>query len=674
MNLRKLLPGLTLLGILIITLTQCVPSNKEILTDINLDFKDPVYRQLYIYQDQLLTDSILPFFRHRDPSYRYAAALSFASNKDPQVIDSLILLLDDEVQEVKVAAAYTLGQIGSEKSGPALVKAFAADTLATSQKFKKTALEAIGKSASAEYLDNISSVKSYFRSDTLLLEGQAYAIYRYALKGINSRIGTQRMVDLLAKKGYPESVKLIAANYLYRTKDIKLDTFAGDFYQVAQRENNPQILQALAIAIGKTKKPVGLEALKYIYGKSDDFRVRVNVIRALGNYQYLEVKDLVFAALKSNNQHIAQAASQFFIDYGNAREASLYFSTAKNTENLSWQVRNNLIRAANRYVPVYFVNTINNINGEIKTRFETPSDNIYEKAGLLKALSEYGWNYKYIYQQGYQSEQTIIRSASVDALAQIAMNPNFARYFGTSARRVKKELAGYFQEAIEKGDIAMIAYAAQVLRMPSLNFKEVVDSIDYMTAAMAKLELPKEIEIKYELQKTVDYFNNTTGVTNQPPRYNHPIDWDLIGGINANAEAKIFTSKGEITLSLMLQQAPGTVANFVQLARNNFYDNKNFHRVISNFVVQGGCPRGDGYGGLDYTIRSELGMAYYDDAGYVGMASAGNHTECTQWFITHSPTPHLDGNYTIFAKVKSGMDIVNQLQIGDRITDIKIQN
>ena len=138
--LRKLLPSIILLGILMVTFTQCVPAKKEILTDVNLDFKDPIYRQLYVYQDQLLTDSILPFFKHPDPSYRYAAALSFASNKDPQVVDSLIGLLEDEVQEVKVAAAYALGQIGSEKSGPALVKAFATDTLATSQKFKKIVL------------------------------------------------------------------------------------------------------------------------------------------------------------------------------------------------------------------------------------------------------------------------------------------------------------------------------------------------------------------------------------------------------------------------------------------------------------------------------------------------------------------------------------------------------
>jgi len=94
--------------------------------------------------------------------------------------------------------------------------------------------------------------------------------------------------------------------------------------------------------------------------------------------------------------------------------------------------------------------------------------------------------------------------------------------------------------------------------------------------------------------------------------------------------------------------------------------------VVPNFVVQGGCPRGDGYGSPDFTIRSEVPQMYYDTSGYIGMASAGPHTESVQWFITHSPTPHLDGQYTIFGKVEEGMDVVNQLEIGDIIQDIRI--
>ena len=127
-------------------------------------------------------------------------------------------------------------------------------------------------------------------------------------------------------------------------------------------------------------------------------------------------------------------------------------------------------------------------------------------------------------------------------------------------------------------------------------------------------------------------------------------------------------------LDLYTATAPGTVANFVQLAREKFYHGKRFHRVVPNFVVQDGCPRGDGYGSLDYTIRSELGPKYYDHEGVVGMASAGNDTECTQWFITHCPTPHLDGNYTIFGKVRSGMRVIHELQIGDEVREVNVIN
>jgi cyclophilin family peptidyl-prolyl cis-trans isomerase len=94
--------------------------------------------------------------------------------------------------------------------------------------------------------------------------------------------------------------------------------------------------------------------------------------------------------------------------------------------------------------------------------------------------------------------------------------------------------------------------------------------------------------------------------------------------------------------------------------------------VVPNFVIQSGCPRGDGFGSLGFTIRSEVGDTYYNDEGYVGMASAGLHTEGTQFFITHSPTPHLDGRYTIFAKVIEGMDVVHKISIGDTIKTINI--
>ena len=125
-------------------------------------------------------------------------------------------------------------------------------------------------------------------------------------------------------------------------------------------------------------------------------------------------------------------------------------------------------------------------------------------------------------------------------------------------------------------------------------------------------------------------------------------------------------------IDLMPDLAPGTVVNFVRLVKNGFYKNKAFHRVVPNFVIQTGCPRGDGYGSLDYTLRSELPYLHYDEGGYVGMASAGNNTEGTQFFITHSPAPHLDGKYTIFGKVSKGMEVVQSIAVGDSIEEVTL--
>jgi cyclophilin family peptidyl-prolyl cis-trans isomerase len=158
----------------------------------------------------------------------------------------------------------------------------------------------------------------------------------------------------------------------------------------------------------------------------------------------------------------------------------------------------------------------------------------------------------------------------------------------------------------------------------------------------------------------------------QDLQFTHSIDWNVIDAIGYNPRAMIETDKGNITVQLFPLEAPATVANFIDLVNLNYYAGKPFHRVVPGFVIQGGCNRGDGYGSLDYNIRSELGMLYYDNPGYLGMASAGNHTESAQWFITESATPHLDGNYSLFGQVVSGMEVVNSIEVGDRIQRISM--
>jgi cyclophilin family peptidyl-prolyl cis-trans isomerase len=111
---------------------------------------------------------------------------------------------------------------------------------------------------------------------------------------------------------------------------------------------------------------------------------------------------------------------------------------------------------------------------------------------------------------------------------------------------------------------------------------------------------------------------------------------------------------------------------FVHLVKSGYYNNKKFHRVVPNFVAQAGCPRGDGWGGFDVNVVSEFSMLRYIREGRVGMASAGKDTESAQFFITHAPTIHLDGNYTIFAQVIEGMNVVHKLEIGDNMIKVEL--
>jgi len=141
--------------------------------------------------------------------------------------------------------------------------------------------------------------------------------------------------------------------------------------------------------------------------------------------------------------------------------------------------------------------------------------------------------------------------------------------------------------------------------------------------------------------------------------------------LQTNPTAIIITSKGEIEIELYFDIAPLTVMNFLKLAKEGFYNGLTFHRVVPNFVVQGGDPRGDGWGGPSYYIRSEYSDKPYA-RGTIGMAASGRDTGGSQFFITLSPQPHLEGRYTVFGQVVVGMDVVDQIVVGDLIETILV--
>lgn len=140
-------------------------------------------------------------------------------------------------------------------------------------------------------------------------------------------------------------------------------------------------------------------------------------------------------------------------------------------------------------------------------------------------------------------------------------------------------------------------------------------------------------------------------------------------------KAEIITEKGTMKVEFFEKDAPGTVENFIKLSKEGFYNGLTFHRVIPNFVIQGGCPDGTGMGGPGYTIKCELdGDNQYHDKGVLSMAHAGRDTGGSQFFICHSRenTQHLDRNHTVFGKVYEGLEVIDNISQGDTIEKIII--
>jgi len=137
--------------------------------------------------------------------------------------------------------------------------------------------------------------------------------------------------------------------------------------------------------------------------------------------------------------------------------------------------------------------------------------------------------------------------------------------------------------------------------------------------------------------------------------------------------ANFDTDRGPIRIELFADKAPLTVANFVNLAQRGFYNGLVFHRVIADFMIQGGCPQGRGTGNPGYKFEDETNNGVRHDRGVLSMANAGPNTNGSQFFITHVATPWLDGKHTVFGKVVEGMEVVDAIRQGDVIKSLKIE-
>lgn len=634
-----------------------VDSSPKKQTKLTNRFTDDTLMVIYNHQTARSTKEIISFFANPNPTYRQASAMAFASVQDTTVADTLASLLNDKDVEVRKATAYALGQVGKRMKSSIKVQD---DLLKAWQKeenndVKIFILEAVGKVANDKGMSYLASLDF---TEEGLLYGLALGVYQAGLRGVFKDELTTKMVDLI-NPSHEERVREMAANHLGRfgrladLKDVQVSII-----QAMASDQDPFVRMNCARALSKINTPEVIAGLINSLKNDENYLVRVNAIRAY-RFAYDSVRNAMIEAINDPNEHVAITASQFMVKNAPKADADTLWKIAKELKN--WKARANLLMTVNKYIDDI------EVTDYIKSLYKK-TDNIYEKGDLMLALAEKIKHYPWISRRLYESDKLLVRSGAITALSKIRGLDAFDK---VKADTVKKEFGKIFKYAIESKDVGLVVYGAQALRNPKYGYKKFYRDKSFLKKTLDSLKLPLDLEGYQELKKTIDFFNGKKAKPVATGNAKKEVDWATIKDLHQLQKVQLKTSKGDITLELFVNESPVSVATFVNLVKKKFYDGKSFHRVIANFVAQGGCPRGDGFGGLDYSITSELSSLRYRE-GYVGLASAGKDTESCQWFITHSPTPHLSGNYTIFAKVVEGMDVVHKLQVGDKIEKMSL--
>ena len=643
--------------------SACVPPPiEEELTKIDLNWKAQDLRNIHDFKDQHQLDSLFQFFSDKDPSIRISVAQAFSTYKSESTLDSLYKLLNDNVPEVREMAAFSIGQIGSANAESILLDAISRDT--SNRKLNAYIFEAIGKLGSEKSLAAMANAPDYKYSEDIETLGLIRGMYQYALRGIVFEKATDKIIRILADKLYALPARIMAANYLSRAKEIDLSKHVGTISQVFSKSTSPYIKMALALALGKTKSPEAATFLMNSFEVEKDYRVKLNILRGLGNYPVARVNETMLEALKDENIHIANTAADYFIINGRSTNANAYRNIAR--EEKRWPLKAKMYQAANTHLTSAYTIAKRNSNKEIVELFEKAKTN-FEKAAYLKALGPELSNTDFIINKGLKNDNRLVQITAANIFINLLVDKKVS-----PRTRKGKSMVAALKEAMNSNSAALISVISPIFSDKDLRLGN-EENIAFLEEKLKSLKLPKNLEAVNTVRKVIsdikgEEFEALT------PEFNHPINWSVVTAVSDSTTADILTNKGVIMVRFFPFEAPGAVANFVDLSMHGFYDQKIIHRVVPNFVIQGGGADGDGYGNLDYTIRTELANRYYDDEGYLGMARSGFDTEDTQWFITHSPTPHLDGKYTIFGKVIKGMETVHAIEEGDEIRKINIVN
>ncbi len=671
-------------------------------------------------------DDLGTLIADKNPAVRGRAALAAGRIGDERAVAPLVTLLQTDLDlSVRAWAAFALGEIESAQGTDAL-----AEVLRTSPnaEVRARAVEALGKIAAA--LPPTEEARRLAIGQTIL---SALTIEQKRVVRPESDSGTGRSVALLgltaALRARPADAGPVVALFL-SSPDTRVRADAANTLARLRAKDGTEQLRLLlardadavvranaARALGAAEDKAAFDILLKSATADEDTRVRVSAVRALAT-----LKDMRAAA------PLIKRGAALSVAYRAARDAhtahpaelnellELATSLGRLLANTTDEPALNLLRALRaseqyaapeleiafaRIAPTQYLH-----EAPFKNLFLRPADNKMTwqavaavAAGLgemAHASGEKTGNSALTAQADAQlAARALLADQTTPALAMTDVLQAVAAYKPT-------DLALLARTQLKAPDVIVRATAAALLgdlppdtdttralaaALPAALQDDLNDAALAMLDALAKQKNDESVVAIKTTLDAPDYLIRHRAATllaaakvadaetvrsQTVATRNHLADYRrALARRDKRVQAVVTTDKGVFTIELLPDAAPLTVDNFVELARHGFFNNIAFHRVVPNFVIQGGDPRGDGNGGPGYQIRCEINEAAYA-RGAVGMALSGKDTGGSQWFVTHAPQPHLDGGYTVFGRVTQGMDVVDRIARGDRIVSVTV--
>lgn len=570
-------------------------------------------------QDHRNTPALCAFLKDSSATVRAAAALAFASVQDSSARGCLIAALVDADNAVRINAAFSLGLVAD--------------------------------SASLAVLNTASDMEK----EKAVAQAMMEATFRAELR-LNKHDATWHISFLQSGN---RDIRTRAMQSLSRLPKEELAPVANDILQAVKAEQDPTVRMFLVSALKSNSTKAVTDTLLALALNDSLPMIRIAALRALGA-----------------NKDKAHAA--FFLDRLNDSDVGVQETALEQLQRIEWPLDGDAIWKSAQEHPDYSIKLplyglVMKLGGE-QTRMVCGS--------LMQSLSHQDlgpyWNAALISALGPTMAQdsllVLIRSSRPAVERQAALVAWFDAE-NLALKEINKEahdrwLAGFMQNVFSTQDAGLIAAVCEKLIEKDPAFLKLLLTEPTVLAMRQALHPIRDLETLQYLDQAIAKRDGLPAPAHKSPPFNHPIDLARLRSLKQGQQYRITTTKGEVILALEPEVAPGSCVAFDSLVTAGYYNGKAFHRVIPNFVAQGGCPRGDGYGGMPWTLRTEIGPQGFVE-GAVGLASAGHDTESCQFFIMTAAAPHLDGRYTRFAHVVSGMDVAKKLQVGDVIQRVE---